>query len=146
MNAQKIGFESGLAVPVRLVGSSRFGGFNLGTGLNAQAFEARYTGLIPQLRMFCLLMHQRLEELCSAEDMFEHGFRRKMVSGINGETSQLTPREREVLFLLAHGMSRKECARSCGISPHTVSGYTKSIYQKLDVRNIVEAARVAKLI
>lgn len=146
LRAQKLGFESGYAIPVRLQGSTRFGGFNLGTGLGAEDFEARYGDTAQDLRGFCLLMHRRLEELQAGAPMFEHGFRRLMVSSPEEEPPRLTPREREVLFLLASGMSRKECAASCGISPHTVSDYTKSIYRKLDVRNIVEAASMVQLI
>lgn len=144
--AEAAGFSAGLAIPVRLTGSSRFGGFNLGTGLEAEAFETRFAPKTAQLRMFCLLMHRRLEEMLVGEAVFEHGFRRRMVAGGRNGVSRLTPRESEVLFLLAHGMSRKECARTCGISPHTVSDYTKSIYRKLKVRNIVEAAQVGKMI
>lgn len=146
LRAQDAGFSAGLAIPVRLQGSSRFGGFNLGTGLDAGAFEARYAARIAMLRTFCLLMHRRLEELWNGAAMFENGFRRLMVSLPDSGTETLTPREREVLFLLSQGMSRKECANTCGISPHTVSDYTKSIYRKLEVHNIVEAARLAGLI
>lgn len=140
------GFEAGLAIPARLQGSTRFGGFNIGTPLDAASFEARHAARIPRLRTFCLLMHRRIEELQSPQTVFEHGFRRLMVSEPGGAKPALTPREREVLFLLAGGLSRKECAASCGISPHTVSDYTKSIYAKLGVHNIVEAARAARLI
>lgn len=147
LRAKRSGFTAGFAIPVRLVGSSRFGGFNLGTGLDEKTFEARYTEQTARLRTFCLLMHRRLEELQDTMlSRFEQGFRRMMVSGETEEAAALTPREREVLFLLANGMSRKECARTCGISPHTVSDYTKSIYRKLGVRNVVEAARSVKLI
>lgn len=146
MEARAAGFESGLAIPVRLIGSSRFGGFNLGTGLSAEAFERRYTDVIAQLRTFCLLMHRRLEELQSSELVYQDGFRRMMVSRPQEGSEPLTPREREVLFLLTNGMSRKECARTCGISPHTVSDYTKSIYSKLNVHNVIEAARAAQML
>lgn len=146
LRAEKTGFSSGLAVPVRLHGSSRFGGFNLGTPLGAEAFETRFRDQIPQLRTFCLLMHRRLEELFTESPQFEHGFRRLMLSEPDSDAPALTPREREVLFLLSSGLSRKECAASCGISVHTVSDYTKSIYAKLGAHNIIEAARAAKLI
>ncbi|QGX96743.1 LuxR family transcriptional regulator (plasmid) [Roseovarius faecimaris] len=150
LRAEQLGFTAGLAIPVRLQGSSRFGGFNIGTGLDAETFEARYGDGMSRLRTFCLLMHRRLEELQGSAPIFEQGFRRLMVSSPGADSGEelpeLTPREREVLFLLAGGLSRKECAASCGISPHTVSDHTKSIYRKLDVRNLVEAARLTKLI
>ena len=55
-------------------------------------------------------------------------------------TDQLSPREREIIYLIARGLSRKECARLCQISPHTVAEYTKNAYRKLGVRNRFEAA------
>ncbi|MDQ2092390.1 helix-turn-helix domain-containing protein [Marimonas arenosa] len=91
-------------------------------------------------------MHRRLEELQGTAPVFKDGFRRLMVSGDIKNLPDLTPREREVPFLLVNGMSRKDCAATCGISPHTVSDYTKSIYHKLGVRNVVEAARAANMV
>jgi DNA-binding NarL/FixJ family response regulator len=63
--------------------------------------------------------------------------------------SRLSPRERELLELLARGMSRKEAARSMGISPNTVAEYVQGIYRKLQVRSrgrAVFEALQAKLI
>ena len=39
-------------------------------------------------------------------------------------------------------MTRKEIARSCTLSPHTVADYTQTAYRKLGVKNRVEATRV----
>jgi DNA-binding NarL/FixJ family response regulator len=49
--------------------------------------------------------------------------------------ARLSPRERELLELLARGMSRKEAARVMGISPNTVAEYVQGIYRKLQVRS-----------
>lgn len=49
--------------------------------------------------------------------------------------ARLSPRERELLELLARGMSRKEAARAMGISPNTVAEYVQGIYKKLQVRS-----------
>ena len=43
---------------------------------------------------------------------------------------------------MAQGLSRKDCARLCRISVHTVSDYTKSAYRKLGLRNRAEAANL----
>ena len=51
----------------------------------------------------------------------------------------LTAREREVLTLIAKGINRNEVARLLGISPHTVGGYTKDIYRKLNINTRAEA-------
>ena len=49
--------------------------------------------------------------------------------------AELTPREREVLALLASGRSSKEIARKLVISPRTVSTHVQHILAKLDVNN-----------
>jgi DNA-binding CsgD family transcriptional regulator len=47
----------------------------------------------------------------------------------------LTPREVEVLRLLAAGCSYWQAAMRLGISPHTVVSHVKNAYRKLDVHN-----------
>lgn len=60
------------------------------------------------------------------------------------EYEQLTEREREVLRLIAKGMTLPETARLLSISPHTISGYVKNIYRKLNVSSRAEAALTAQ--
>ena len=54
--------------------------------------------------------------------------------------NRLSPREVEILGLLARGQSNKEIARELGLQEITVKVHLSSIYRKLDVRNRVEAA------
>ncbi len=56
----------------------------------------------------------------------------------------LTERETEVLRIIAKGLTQSECARLLELSPHTVSGYVKDIYRKLNVCSRAEAALVAR--
>ena len=51
----------------------------------------------------------------------------------------LSPRERQILELLATGMSPKEAAAELSLSYETVRDYLKQIYQKLHVRGRTEA-------
>lgn len=51
----------------------------------------------------------------------------------------LTPRESEVLALIAKGFSFGEIARLLEVSPHTVTAHVKKIYQKLAVHSRGEA-------
>jgi len=51
----------------------------------------------------------------------------------------LTPREREVLTLLAKGLTIGEVAAALAITAHTVASYTKALYRKLEVTNRAEA-------
>lgn len=57
--------------------------------------------------------------------------------------AELTPREREVLALLASGRSSKEIARRLVISPRTVSTHVQHILAKLDVNNRARAIALA---
>ena len=57
----------------------------------------------------------------------------------NGETIELSPREREVLELLARGYLYKEIAEMLKISVQTVNTYIRRIYEKLHVRSRAQA-------
>ncbi len=56
---------------------------------------------------------------------------------------ELTPREGEILSLLAEGQSNKVIARNLGISDGTVKLHVKAILRKLSVHSRVEAAVMA---
>lgn len=60
------------------------------------------------------------------------------------ELQQLTERETEVLRYIAKGMTLPETARLLGISAHTISGYVKNIYRKLNISSRAEAAMTAR--
>ncbi len=55
----------------------------------------------------------------------------------------LSAREREILALLASGMSNKQIAGHLTISSNTVKFHLRTIYSKLGVRNRVQAMRVS---
>lgn len=57
--------------------------------------------------------------------------------------SELTPREHEILCLLAEGFSNKVIAKKLGISDGTVKLHVKAILRKLGVHSRVEAAVIA---
>ena len=130
-DAARSGFRSGLGIPTRLQGSSRCGGFNLGTRLDREEFLRKIVPHTEALRHFCLLVHRRIEELSALTA------NRSSVA-LDG----LTRREQQLILLVAEGHSRKECARLCGISPHTAAEYIQSAYRKLGVHGRVAAARL----
>ena len=51
----------------------------------------------------------------------------------------LTPREREILVLLAQGRLYKEIAAQLGISPSTVRAHLHAVYGKLGVKSRTQA-------
>ncbi|MGH2637204.1 MAG: response regulator transcription factor, partial [Actinomycetota bacterium] len=60
------------------------------------------------------------------------------------DASRLTPREREVLALVARGLAAKQVARHLGISAKTVERHKTKIYAKLGVPN--QTAAVSALL
>jgi DNA-binding CsgD family transcriptional regulator len=70
----------------------------------------------------------------------------KMRREVARETPLLSPREREVLELVAGGRTNEEVAGLLFISPVTVKAHLRHIYEKLGARNRVEAiARLKSL-
>lgn len=57
--------------------------------------------------------------------------------------SALTPRELEVLRLIASGMSNKEIARELGLNERTVKGHVSNILSKLGLADRTQAALYA---
>jgi DNA-binding NarL/FixJ family response regulator len=55
---------------------------------------------------------------------------------------ELTPRETEVLRMLAEGLSNKQIASRLAISEHTVKFHVASVYEKLGATSRTEAVRL----
>ena len=61
----------------------------------------------------------------------------------NGSPARLTPRETEILSLLADGRSQRDMAQLLSISPKTVGLHIEHILGKLDVHSRAEAVAAA---
>ena len=71
------------------------------------------------------------------------GRRRRAATG----WASLTPNERAVSQLVAHGLTNREVGRRLHISPHTVNTHLRHVFQKLTVSSRAElAGKVAKQI
>lgn len=68
---------------------------------------------------------------------------RTSAADISKETLKLTPRQNEVLHLLARGMSNKEVARELNIAEGTSKIHTTALLRALGARNRTEAAFMA---
>jgi two-component system, NarL family, nitrate/nitrite response regulator NarL len=61
----------------------------------------------------------------------------------SGALDALTTRERQVLRLLAMGVSTREAAARLTISPKTVETHRVRIYEKLGARSVIDLTRIA---
>ena len=61
-----------------------------------------------------------------------------------GEANGLSPREREVLLLVAGGFANKQIARKLGISEKTVKGHLTRVFQVIGVTDRTQAAMWAQ--
>ena len=111
--------------------------------------EMGYRGLVILLTTYqepALLLEAYLSKELSAPEL-----KRRLLRIRQGEERltapdipALTPREEEVLRLLAEGLSTKEIARALRLSPETVRSHLESLYAKLEARNRVEALSRAR--
>ena len=62
---------------------------------------------------------------------------------MGGGKSILSPREQEVLELIARGFSYTEIANLKNLSVHTIQTHIKSLYGKLEVHSKMEAVAEA---
>lgn len=62
---------------------------------------------------------------------------------IPAEASPLTGSEKDIVVLIARGLTTKEIARQQNISFHTVNTHRKNIFRKLGINNVSELMMVA---
>lgn len=62
---------------------------------------------------------------------------------VEDRVSRLTPREREVLLLIAEGLQNREIGERLGISPRTVEVYKARMMEKLQCRSLADAVRIS---
>jgi DNA-binding NarL/FixJ family response regulator len=67
----------------------------------------------------------------------------KLRRGYQGLGSDITPRELEVLRMLAEGLSNRAIADKMSISLHTVRNYVQSLLTKLQAHSKLEAVAAA---
>jgi LuxR family maltose regulon positive regulatory protein len=75
-----------------------------------------------------------------------HLFEQARVGGAEGELQSLTRRQREVVRLLAAGLSNREIAQRLVISEVTVKVHLRNIFARMNVRSRTEAAVKAALL
>jgi DNA-binding NarL/FixJ family response regulator len=71
------------------------------------------------------------------------GLQKKEIKVPDAAYDTLTPREQEVMALVAEGRSTNEIGEMLFISPKTVENHRSSIMRKLDLHNTIDIARYA---
>ena len=66
------------------------------------------------------------------------------VAAVANTPDKLTPRQSDVLNLVARGFTNRDVAKILGIGMESVKGYLKTIFQRLNVANRAEAVSIAK--
>jgi FixJ family two-component response regulator len=65
------------------------------------------------------------------------------VAGITGRYATLTPRERQIMALVADGLMNKEIAGRLGLSEITIKIHRGQVMRKLELRSITDLVRLA---
>jgi DNA-binding NarL/FixJ family response regulator len=84
------------------------------------------------------LRHGKTYFTSKVAGMVLEGYLRRAAGGmpVTGERTQLTPREREVVQLLAEGSSTKEVAVALGLSVKTAETHRSNIMRKLQLHSV----------
>ncbi|HEY4810779.1 MAG TPA: LuxR C-terminal-related transcriptional regulator [Solirubrobacteraceae bacterium] len=84
-------------------------------------------------------MREAIAYIARGKTIMPAGWQRGIASG-EGKAQSLSPRQRQILGLIAHGRGNHEIAAELGLSRNTVKFHLRTLYARLDVRNRVEAA------
>ena len=119
----------------------------------AEAFQAGATGYVVKESASERLMNG-LENVSKGQYFLDSSVSHEVVKKLmespekeakitDGAYGTLTPREQEVMRLLAEGFSTKEAAEKLFISPKTIENHRNNIMHKLDLHSTVELIRYA---
>ncbi|MFO7958950.1 MAG: response regulator transcription factor [Candidatus Brocadiia bacterium] len=70
-------------------------------------------------------------------------YQRRLAGGASGDSSPLSPREREVLQLLAEGLVSKQIAARLNISVKTIETHRSRLMKKLGIHSVAELTKYA---
>jgi DNA-binding NarL/FixJ family response regulator len=119
----------------------------------AEAFQAGATGYVVKESAAKRLL-QGLESVANGDYFLDSSVSHAVIENLmkfplkeakitDADYATLTPREQEVMRLLAEGLSSKEVAEKLFISPKTVENHRANIMNKLDLHSAIELIRYA---
>lgn len=106
-----------------------------------RAQQAGANGYLPKdadLDTLLLALHR----VVAGEDVFPEA-PSPSADGVHGRPPRLTPRETQVLSLVAEGLSTRKIAQQLGISPRTVEAHRRVITQKVGEKKLAGLVRYA---
>ncbi len=86
-----------------------------------------------------------IDSVAAQQAIFGPGLAQRLIAYLSAPRTSdpalpsLTPREREVLDLIAAGLGNATIAARLGISPNTIANHTSNIFAKLQVTSRAEA-------
>ena len=92
------------------------------------------------------LIIQAIRKILNGDHYWPDFFSESVSESLTGrlvERPSLTPRQLEVLQLVAEGLPNKRICQLLNVSEHTVKSYMKLLFSELNVHNRTECARVA---
>ena len=115
--------------------------WNLKPDLIQQAMAGGASGYLSKVLPGPVVV-EALERIMNGETVIMTGASETSVGGAGdwpGRSAGLSPREAEVLALIAHGLSNKEIAERAFVSPNTIKNYIRSAYRKIGVERRTQA-------
>ena len=76
----------------------------------------------------------------------EHKSRESQRRELMDRLAELSPRQTEVMYLVAQGLSNKQIALRLGISPRTVENYRAWVMERMGAANVAELVRKVLMI
>lgn len=118
-----------------------------------EAFEAGATGYVVKESAAERLI-QGIDAVSAGEYFLDSSISNEVVKGLmtrpvkeartaDAEYGSLTPREQEIMRMLAEGTSKNDIAEHLCISPKTVENHRANIMKKLGIRSTMELVRYA---
>ena len=110
-------------------------------------FQAGAAGYLCTLDVGCAEVLSAVERVACGEWLVPLEFVRPLQTALDEPTSlagRLTPREREVLCMVAVGADNLQIAARLDITERTVKAHVSNLYRKLGVHNRVEMAVMAR--
>ena len=115
--------------------------WNLEPDLIRQAMAGGASGYLSKVLTGPVVV-EALERIMNGETVIMTGEDETSVGGAGdwpGRSAGLSPREAEVVALIAHGLSNKEIAERAFASPNTIKSYIRSAYRKIGVERRTQA-------